>query len=288
MPDSLQIGNDPGLGTFQVLAENGTVRASLTAVATAVRIAQPGRPGGIALPADRGRGFDLQNSPDSVGELQLFNPGGVRTAIISGDGTAAFGANGVPGTLRLLTTSGQAGVQAYSTANQATILLGGPGFSGNILLYDEAGAPSIALNGGTGDITLGNADCAEEFDVADDVVPGAVVAATVKGLVLADRAYDRRVVGVVSGLGRHRPALVLDRRPSENRRLPVAVVGKVTCLVDADYGPIRCGDLLTSSPRPGYAMVATDHAKAFGCVIGKSLSDVAAGQSTTEILVMSR
>jgi hypothetical protein len=34
--------------------------------------------------------------------------------------------------------------------------------------------------------------------------------------------------------------------------------------------------------------VATDHAKAFGCVIGKALADVAAGQSTAEILVMSR
>ena len=288
MPDSLQIGNDPGLGTLQVLAENGTVRASLTAVATTVRIELPLRPGGIALPGDGIRGIDRRNSADSVGELHLFNPSGAKTATISGDGTATFGASGIPGTLRIFTASGQAGLQAYSTGNQATILLGGAGFSGNILLYDEAGAPSIALNGGIGDITLGNADCAEEFDVADDVVPGAVVAATVNGLVLTDRPYDRRVVGVVSGLGRHRPALVLDRRPSTSRRLPVAVVGKVTCLVDADYGPIRCGDLLTSSPRAGYAMVATDHAKAFGCVIGKSLADVAAGQSTTEILVMSR
>jgi hypothetical protein len=35
-------------------------------------------------------------------------------------------------------------------------------------------------------------------------------------------------------------------------------------------------------------MAATDYAQAFGCVIGKSLSDVTAGQSAAEILVMSR
>jgi hypothetical protein len=288
MPDSLQIGNDPGEGALQVLAENGTVRASLAAVATTLTIARPLRPGGILLPGERVSDVDRQDRHNSVGELRLFNPTGTKTATISGDGTAAFGANGVSGTLRLLTAAGQVGIVAYSTGNQATIILGGAGFSGNILMYDEAGAASIMLNGGIGDITLGNADCAEEFDVADDVVPGAVVAATMNGLVLADRPYDRRVVGVVSGLGRHRPALVLDRRPSTSRRLPVAVVGKVTCLVDADCGPIRCGDLLTSSPRAGYAMVASDHAKAFGCVIGKALSDVVAGQSTAEILVMSR
>ena len=282
MPDSLQLGNDPGLGTLNVLAENGAVRASLTAVATAETIALPPRPGraGVVL--------DNRDSAQSVGELQLFNPSGQKTATISGDGTATFGANGISGTLRLVTASGQTAMLAFSTANQATITLGGAGFSGNILMYDEAGAASIALNGAIGDITLANADCAVEFDVADDVVPGAVVVATANGLVLADRPYDRRVVGVVSGLGRYRPALVLDRRPSRSRRLPIAVLGKVTCLVDTDYGSIRCGDLLTSSPRAGYAMVASDHAKAFGCVIGKSLSDVTAGQSTAEILVMSR
>ena len=53
--------------------------------------------------------------------------------------------------------------------------------------------------------------------------------------------------------------------------MPVALVGKVYCKVDASYSPIEVGDLLTTSLTPGHAMKANDHVKAFGAVIGKAL-----------------
>lgn len=51
--------------------------------------------------------------------------------------------------------------------------------------------------------------------------------------------------------------------------VPLALVGRVPCKVTNINGPIRRGDLLTTSPIPGYAMRAT---KA-GPVIGKALEE---------------
>jgi hypothetical protein len=93
------------------------------------------------------------------------------------------------------------------------------------------------------------------------------------------------VAGVVSGAGEYRPALVLDRRESATERISVALVGKVYCKVDADYGPIEVGDLLTTSKRPGFAMKAGDRVRAFGAVIGKALAPLQNGQGSIPILV---
>ena len=67
--------------------------------------------------------------------------------------------------------------------------------------------------------------------------------------------------------------------------MPVALMGKVYCKVDAGYSPIDVGDLLTTSPTPGHAMKADDHDKAFGAVIGKALRRLEAGQGLIPILV---
>jgi hypothetical protein len=144
-----------------------------------------------------------------------------------------------------------------------------------------------------GDIMLANADCAEEFDVADDVAadaaaaePGTVMAVDEAGAVRpCASAYDKRVAGVISGAGDLRPGIVLDRRASRRRRVPIALMGKVYCKVDADYAPIAAGDLLTTSPSPGRAMKASDPELSLGAVIGKALRPLAAGQGAIPVLV---
>jgi hypothetical protein len=60
---------------------------------------------------------------------------------------------------------------------------------------------------------------------------------------------------------------------------------KVYCKVDAQYGPVEVGDLLTTSPTPGHAMKASDLLKAFGAVIGKALRPLASGQELIPILI---
>jgi hypothetical protein len=140
----------------------------------------------------------------------------------------------------------------------------------------------------TGDIRLTNADCAEDFDVleAEQVEPGTVMVIDEAGaLQQSQRAYDKKVAGVVSGAGGYKPGIVLDRQQSQQTRQPIALLGKVYCKVDAQYGAIEVGDLLTTSPTPGHAMKATDTVRAFGAVIGKALQGMAQGQGMIPVLV---
>jgi hypothetical protein len=139
-----------------------------------------------------------------------------------------------------------------------------------------------------GDIFVPGADCAEHFGVADGkgVDPGTVVVIHRDGTVRpSERAYDKKVAGVISGAGAYRPGLVLDKQESEHKRQPVALVGKVYCKVDAQYAPVAVGDMLTTSPTPGHAMKADDPLKAFGAVIGKALDDLDSGTGLVRILV---
>jgi hypothetical protein len=147
----------------------------------------------------------------------------------------------------------------------------------------------------TGDIRLLGADCAEEFDTsgADKVEPGTVMvlSSSEGALEVSSKAYDKRVAGVASGAGGFKPGIVLDKKQlqeesNENkRRMPIALMGKVYCKVDADYSPIEVGDLLTTSPTEGHAMKASDPMKAFGSVIGKALRSLKEGKGLIPILI---
>lgn len=140
----------------------------------------------------------------------------------------------------------------------------------------------------TGDVKLPGADCAENFDLAvgAHALPGMVMVIGDDGSVHPSRAsYDRRVAGVVSGAGHYRPGLVLHSRTDGSACTPLALVGKVFCLVDADAGAVGVGDLLTSSHTPGHAMKAADPARAFGAVLGKALAALPSGRGLVPVLV---
>jgi hypothetical protein len=139
-----------------------------------------------------------------------------------------------------------------------------------------------------GDITLPNGDCAEDFDIANAraVEPGTVMVLNDAGeLGACVHAYDRRVAGVVSGAGAYKPGIVLDRRDTGAVRQPIALLGKVFCKVDAQFGPIAVGDLLTTSPTPGHAMATNDPIRALGAVIGKALRPLSSGQGLLPVLI---
>jgi hypothetical protein len=146
----------------------------------------------------------------------------------------------------------------------------------------------------TGDIKLLNADCAEDFDIAEEnVEPGTVMVLNENGsLKPSYQEYDKKVAGIVSGAGGYKPAIVLDKQ-SENEnqnhnikgRLPIALMGKVYCNVDARSSSIQIGDLLTTSSTKGCAMKAEDPIKAFGTVIGKALDSIKHGVGMIPVLV---
>jgi hypothetical protein len=162
---------------------------------------------------------------------------------------------------------------------------------GNGLGLWAGGTPAGRFEGDvevTGKITLGNQDCAEDFDIeaADEIEPGTVMIITPGGtLKVSEHAYDNRVAGVVAGAGSLRPGIILGRHEAVNTRLPISLVGRVHCKVEAGSCPIEVGDLLTSSDTPGHAMKALDRAKAFGSVLGKALAPLRSGQGLIPVLV---
>lgn len=163
--------------------------------------------------------------------------------------------------------------------------------SGGVGVYGKGGRVAGLFEGDvevTGDIRLVNADCAEDFDIVgvETVEPGTVMVLENDGcLKPSDHAYDKRVAGVISGAGNYKPGIVLDKQATQGNRSPVALLGKVFCKVDANYGSIEVGDLLTTSDTPGHAMKAEDSGKAFGSVIGKALRPLFNGQGLIPVLI---
>jgi hypothetical protein len=182
---------------------------------------------------------------------------------------------------------GEFGIDAFGIPNGRFVVAG----NGNVGIGEPAPTSRLHVNGDiavTGDVVLAGADCAEEFDLdAGEIAdPGTVVVIDETGaLRRSDRAYDKRVAGVISGAGTYRAGLILDRQPSAESRARVALVGKVWCKADAADAPIQVGDLLTTSSAPGHAMKAVDAVSAFGAVIGKALRPLAEGRALIPILI---
>jgi hypothetical protein len=66
---------------------------------------------------------------------------------------------------------------------------------------------------------------------------------------------------------------------------PVALTGRVWCQVDASFGAVKPGDLLTTSPTAGHAMVAADPSRRSGAVIGKAMTSLEGGRGLVLVLV---
>jgi hypothetical protein len=200
-----------------------------------------------------------------------------------------------PGKMKLRDASGNDSIKLDGASGQIHLRDAGgkesiklDGASGQIHLRDAGGRATIRLDGAIGDILLDNADCAEEFDIAEsvEVEPGTVMVIDQEGkLRPSSKSYDKRVAGVISGAGDYKPGLVLDKKQSHNIRESLSLMGKVYCKVVAQSSQIQVGDLLTSSSTVGHAMKATAPRKAFGSVIGKALRPLKAGKGLIPILI---
>jgi hypothetical protein len=196
-----------------------------------------------------------------------------------GESTNGFGVFG--------TSDNNVGIFGTSSGGPAGKFVGNVEVTGNLAVTGDINCQETSKIT-CFDVNLIGRDCAEDFDVVDEngVDPGTVMVIDNQGALLpSNKAYDRRVAGVISGAGECKPGIVLGKQRTPGNRKPIALVGKVYCKVDANHAAVEIGDLLTSSPTPGHAMKAEDPQKAFGAVIGKALRPLAAGQGLVPILV---
>jgi len=139
---------------------------------------------------------------------------------------------------------------------------------------------------------LGGADLSERFEVGESeakIEPGMVVSIDPDHegrLELARTPYDHRVAGVVSGAGGVGPGLLMGHDGTvASGDLPVALTGRVYCRATASNGPIRPGDLLTTSSVPGRCMRVDDLARAQGAILGKAMGSLESGEGLVLVLV---
>ncbi|HVO74284.1 MAG TPA: hypothetical protein VMT35_09705, partial [Ignavibacteriaceae bacterium] len=208
-----------------------------------------------------------------TGEISISTPGG-------NPGLITFASNGNRRDIvfddlgmRLLTSSSSSaaskGIDIYE--------------NGDVSVTGKLTCASLELTGGS--------DIAEPFNLreTDGIIPGLVVIIDSENpgkLKLADKSYDHCVAGVISGAGNIKPGLMMSQSGSEtDGKYPVALTGRVYCWVDANYGAVKVGDLLTTSETPGYAMKVFDFTKAQGAILGKAMSSLMEGKGLVLILV---
>jgi hypothetical protein len=222
-----------------------------------------------------------------LGAILMNNANRLQTIALDGrTAQLALGAVGSDGHLKIIDDQGT--VVFNFNAQYSALELGGTGNEGDLFIRDDAGNITIHLDGGNGDIKLLGADLAEDFTSSAEIVPGTVVVALgVDEISVADKAGDRRVIGIAAGAGGLRPALRLGCRPGKDR-IAVAVAGRAYCKADATHGRIDLGDLLMSSPTPGHAMRVDDPSAAAGAIIGKALSKLEHGTGLIPVLLALR
>jgi hypothetical protein len=211
-------------------------------------------------------------------------------------------------TLRLINFQATQGMCVYATNNSSwtTARLDQAGAGECIWMRKPTAGNFIVANNGTSDLfwvdsngithtkvleILGGADLSERFDVdgAAELEPGTVVSidpAHEGKLLVSSEPYDHRVAGIVSGAGGVQPGMLMGHDGTvASGAHPIALTGRVYCRVSTCNGPIVPGDLLTTSPKPGYAMRVDDPSRAQGAVLGKAMGSLARGEGLVLVLV---
>ncbi len=196
-------------------------------------------------------------------------------------------------------TPGGVAIRADSHANDTAVVLLNQFGEGDLIRGDSYVGGwqrvfKVEYNGATTCSVLnitGGSDIAEPFDIEGDrnIRAGSVliIDPEIPGrLRVSEKAYDRRVAGIVSGAGGIDPGMMLGQRGTiADGEHPVTITGRACVWTDTSNGPVSPGDLLTTSDLPGYAMKVTDYDKALGAIIGKAMSSLDEGNGLVLALI---
>jgi hypothetical protein len=158
--------------------------------------------------------------------------------------------------------------------------------SGASMTFQDGSVQTVAWNG-----TLSGGDYEESVDVIGDRTkyePGDVLVidpAAPGKFLKSTNAYSTAVAGIYST----NPGVRGRRQNSDPSHMkdevPMAMVGVVPTKVSSESGPIKPGDLLVTSSRPGYAMKGVDRSQVAGAIVGKAMGNLASGTGVIEVLV---
>ena len=187
------------------------------------------------------------------------------------------------------------GAMLVGRENQANIAID----NNEIMARNNGSTSPLFINADGGDVFVGagdsrliarvltitgGSDFSEMFDVRSEikVKPGMVVAIDPENpgsLVPSSQAHDRRVAGIISGAGGVATGMTMGQQGTmADGEYPVALTGRVYCLVDATDAAIEPGDMLTTSSTVGHAMKVDDPDSAAGAIIGKAMTSLDNGE----------
>jgi hypothetical protein len=217
-------------------------------------------------------------------EVDASNSGTIK--VLSDNGTEVLRFDSKTSVLDIGGGGSGGDVRLKNEQNKVTVHMDGN--AGDVKILDDAGGIVIHLDRKARDIKLKGADCAEIFSAqhASNLDPGSLCVIGPNGtLEHCTKAYDTRVAGVVAGAGDLHPGIVLGQGTVAGQSVALSITGRVWCKVDAGFGPIAPGDLVTTSSTPGHGMRADDRSRLTGAVAGKALAGLPAGCDLIPILV---
>ncbi|MEO8260745.1 MAG: hypothetical protein ABI868_25595 [Acidobacteriota bacterium] len=248
----------------------------------------------IELQLTPGGGLGLGIQP--ITKLHVFDPASVSSRIETGGGTNAWAR------IEFVNANGQWNVGSSRSFNGDQFYVARQGSAEIAFSVQPNGDASVSRNLSTRTLTIrGGADLAEPFLIDDpDLARGSVVVIDDQHpgrLTVSTSAYDTRVAGIVSGANGINPGISLQQEGAfdggpgaaqdvaQGAAQDVALSGRVYVQADASAGPIRPGDLLTTSDVRGHAMKAGDPARAPGAILGKAMSALDRGTGLVLVLV---
>lgn len=130
-------------------------------------------------------------------------------------------------------------------------------------------------------------DIAESYEPSSDsqeLEPGDIVVLDEQEEMKVKKStepYSSLVIGIVST----NPNMVMGVLEGDEDHPPVALLGHVPTKVTTENGPVKIGDLIVTSSKPGYGMKCDDYDKCQGAVVGKALQNLENGEGLIEVLM---